>query len=123
MAIRFFTDAINLKPDFANGYYNLSVALRDKGDLSNALVTAQKVVDLVEPKEDSNPDYKVATDYLNDLKNKVSPPTPQEPPAAQTTGALQQKQLPKVIDLPKPEKIATPEAIKKPSPTPEPKIP
>src|SRR3989344_491892 len=29
LAIRFFNDAINLKPDYANGYYNLSVALRD----------------------------------------------------------------------------------------------
>lgn len=120
LAIRFFTDAINLKPDFANGYYNLSVALRDKGDLNSALQAAQKVVELVDK---DSADYKVATDYLNDLKSKVSPPTPEQPPAAQTTGALQQKELPKVINLPKPEKIATPEAIKKPSPTPAPKIP
>lgn len=117
LAIRFFTDAINLKPDFANGYYNLSVALRDKGDLNAALQAAEKVVTLV---EQDSPDYKVATDYLNDLKSKVSPPTPPEPPAAETSGSLSQKELPKVINLPKPDKIATPEAIKKPSPTPTP---
>ncbi len=118
LAIRFFTDSINLKPDFANGYYNLSVALRDKGDLNSALLAAQKVVELVDK---NSPDYKVATDYLNDLKNKVSPPTPEQPPAAQTTGALQQKELPKVLDVgTPPEKIATPEAVKKPSPTPRP---
>lgn len=123
LAIRFFTDSINLKADFANGYYNLSVALRDKGDLNSALVAAQKVVDLVEPKDDSNPDFKVAQQLLDDLKAKL-PSEPKEPLAAPTTQdkeALQQKQLPKVINLPKPEKIATPEAIKKPSPTPSPR--
>lgn len=120
MAIRFFTDAINLKPDFANGYYNLSVALRDKGDLANAQILAEKVLTLVDK---NSPDDKVANDYLNDLKSRNTTKTtesPAEPPAAKTSGALQEKSLPKVINLPKPEKIATPEAIKKPEPTPAP---
>lgn len=118
LAIRFFNDAINLKPDFANGYYNLSVALRDKGDLNSALVAAEKVVTLVDAQSS---DYKVATDYLNDLKNKVSPPTPPEPPAATSSGALQNEQLPDVVNVGKPpEKIATPTAVKKPNATPEP---
>ncbi len=117
LAIRFFTDSINLKPDYANGFYNLSVALRDKGDLNAAIQAAERVVALVDP---ASPDYKVATDYLADLKSKVSPPTPEQPPASETTGALQEENLPKVLDLPKPEKIATPEAVKKPSPTPSP---
>lgn len=116
LAIRFFTDAINLKPDFANGFYNLSVALRDKGDLNTALQAAERVVALL---DSSDPDYKVATDYLNDLKSKVEGP-PKQPPAATASGELQNEQLPKVIELPKPEKIATPEAIKKPSPSPTP---
>lgn len=115
-AIRFFTDAINLKPDYANGYYNLSVALRDKGDLTGAIQAGEKVVTLVDK---SSPDYKIATDYLADLKVKAGGP-PTEPPAAGTTGALQEQKLPKVINLPKPENIATPEAIKKPSPSPSP---
>lgn len=118
LAIRFFTDAINLKPDFANGFYNLSVALRDKGDLNAALQAAEKVVTLVDA---SSPDYKVATDYLKDLKSKINPPTPQQPPAAETTGALQNKELPKVVNVGNPpEKIATPPAVPKPSPTPQP---
>lgn len=117
LAIRFFTDAINLKPDFANGYYNLSVALRDKGDLNAALQAAEEMIKHVDA---SSSDYKVATDYLNDLKNKVSPPTPPEPPAAETSGALQQEELPDVVNLPKPSEIATPSAIKKPGATPEP---
>lgn len=118
MAIRFFTDSINLKPDFANGYYNLSVALRDKGDLANALTAGEKVVELVE--KDSS-DYKIATDYVNDLKNKINPAAPITPPAAQTTGALQEEKLPKVVNVGNPPTdIATPSAVKKPTPTPTP---
>lgn len=122
LAIRFFTDAINLKPDYANAYYNLSVAYKDKGDLNSAVVAAQKVVDLVDK---NSQDYKVANDYLNDLKSKTENTNQQNSLAAPTVNnkeALQQQGLPKVIDLKKPEKIATPAAIKKPnsSPTPSP---
>lgn len=116
LAIRFFTDSINLKPDFANGFYNLSVALRDKGDLNAALQAAERVVALL---DSSDPDHKVATDYLNDLKSKVQGP-PEQPPAAITSGELQKEELPDVVPLPKPASIATPEAIKKPSPSPSP---
>lgn len=122
LAIRFFTDAINLKPDFANGYYNLSVALRDKGDLSTAQAAAEKVLTLVDAK---SPDYKVVNDYLTDLKNRIASGSAKEsqiqPPAAQTSGSLQQKELPKVVNVGNPpEKIATPGAVKKPNSTPEP---
>ena len=115
LAIRFFTDSINLKPDFANGYYNLSVALRDKGDMPSALQAAEKVVELVDK---NSSDYKIATDYLADLKTKAG--VPSEPPAATTSGALQDEKLPKITDLGKPEKISTPAAIKKPGATPTP---
>lgn len=122
LAIRFFTDSINLKPDFANGYYNLSVALRDKGDLTNAQSTAEKVLTLVEK---DSPDYKVANDYLTDLKNRIASGSAGEsqikPPASQTSGALQKEALPKVVNVGNPpEKIATPAAVKKPNTTPEP---
>ncbi len=117
LAIRFFTDAINLKPDFSNGYYNLSVALRDKGDLKAAQETAEKVLTLLEA---GSEDYKLASDYLNDLKNKIDSSSTTatgsaiQPPAAQTSGSLQKKELPKVVDVGNPpEKIATPPAVKK----------
>ncbi|MBI2039454.1 O-antigen ligase family protein [Candidatus Microgenomates bacterium] len=118
LAVRFFTDSINLKPDFANGYYNLSVALRDRGDLNAALQAAERMITFVEA---SSADYQVAQDYLNDLKNRISPPNPPQPPAATASGALQEEGLPKVVDVGQPPaKIATPEAIKRPSPTPSP---
>lgn len=115
LAIRFFTDSINLKPDFANGYYNLSVALKDKGDLNSATVAAEKVVELVDK---NSQDYKLASDYLKDLKSKAQVPT--EPPAASASGQLQNENLPKVLDVGTPEKIATPEAVKKPAATSKP---
>lgn len=115
LAIRFFTDSVNLKNDFANGYYNLSVALRDKGDLQGAQTMAEKVVSLIDPK---SPDYKLAADYLSDLKARIATGSAQQatnpPPAAAETGALQQKQLPQIINnLGQPENIATPPAVKK----------
>ena len=121
MAIRFFTDSVNLKPDYANGMYNLSVAYRDKGDLQSAIATAEQVVKLIT--DQKSPDFKAASDYLKDLQSKVPSATQSATLAAPTSedkGALQQKELPNVIDLPKPENIATPAAGKKPRATTEP---
>lgn len=122
LAIRFFTDAINLKPDYANAFFNLSVALRDKGDLQGALQTAQQVLNLTT--DQNSPDYKTAANYLNDLKNRIASGSAQASPIIapeqQNSGTLQKQELPKVLNLPKPEKIATPEAVKKPEPTPTP---
>lgn len=123
LAIRFFTDAINLKPDFANSYYNLSVALRDKGDLNSAQAVAEKTLTLLT--DTNSADYNVASDYLSDLKNRIASGSAEQsrikPPASQTSGALQNKELPKVVNVGNPpEKIATPPAVPKPSPTPAP---
>ncbi|OGE31625.1 hypothetical protein A2631_00650 [Candidatus Daviesbacteria bacterium RIFCSPHIGHO2_01_FULL_44_29] len=117
LAIRFFTDAINLKQDFANAHYNLSVTLRDKGDLQNAISEAQTVIKLLDSKSQ---DYQAAADYLKDLEARVATGSAAAqtttPPAAQETGALQKKSLPKVLDkeLNKAPSIATPAAVKKP---------
>lgn len=117
LAIRFFTDAINLKPDYANAYYNLSVTLRDKGDLKAAELTAERVLTLINP---SSGDYKLAADYLADLKSRIATGSSEQSeisaPAGVDTSALQKKELPKVLDEKlknKPEKISTPEAVKK----------
>lgn len=121
LAIRFFTDTINLKPDFANGYYNLAYALKDKGDLQGAIFSAEKTVSLLEP---SSTDYKAASEFLASLKDQIAKAeqakTQTPPPAAQSSSSLENKNLPKVLELPKPENIATPPAVKKPTPTPTP---
>lgn len=126
LAIRFFSDAINLKPDYANAYFNLAIALREKNDLNGAAQAAEKTVTLLDP---SSPDYPVAANLLSELrdtiasvaaKQKAAQSTEAVPPAAQTSGVLQNQNLPKVLSLPESDKIATPEAVKKTSSTPTP---
>ncbi len=122
MAIRFFSDAVNLKPDFANAYFNLAVALKDKGDLVGAATSAERTVSLLDP---GSQDYQVASDLLKSLKDQIASAAAKQQaeqeaqqkiqaPAAQTpSSALQNKNLPNVLDLPKPENVATPPAVKK----------
>ncbi len=117
LAIRLFTDAVNLKSDLPNSYYNLAVALREKGDLNTAIQVAEKTVELI--KDKNSQDYKTASILVEELKSASGKSTEEQPPAAESEGALKDDKLPKVLDLPKPENIATPEAIKA-SPTPSP---
>jgi O-antigen ligase len=105
LAVRFFTDAANLKPDYANSYYNLSIALRDSGDLQNALSVAQQTVVLLQQNKLTNtPDYKTAQALVSDLKekiakaakdqnNQVTAKNNQTAPAAKTNSALQNKNI------------------------------
>jgi len=115
LAIRFFSDAVNLKPDLANGYYNLSVALKSKGDLKSAIAAAERTVSILEP---TSADYKAASEFLAQLKQEdevaTKKSTETTPPAAKQNSALQNENLPKVVKLPEAPKVATPEAIKKP---------
>lgn len=117
LAIRFFDDAIKLKPDYENAYYNLSVALRDKGNLKESQLVAEQLVSRLQ-KDTNNPDYKVAADYLADLKARIATgsaaESPITPPVTETNSALENQNLPKV-ELPalKDEpKTATPPAVK-----------
>jgi tetratricopeptide (TPR) repeat protein len=109
LAIRFFTDAANLKPDYANAYYNLAIALRDKGDIQNAALVAQQLVAVLKTNPNS-PDYKTAVKLFDDLKAKYEAavknaqqqqqqqPTnpeaqPSQAPAAQTNSALNNQNI------------------------------
>ncbi len=124
-SIRFFSDAVTLKPDYANAYYNLAIALRAKGDLQNAVLAAQKVLSLLNPK---SADYKVASNLLSNLQSQISTSSaaqkqalPQESTPSgtnlsnegKTTSPLQNKNLPTVLNLTNPPKVATPPAVKK----------
>jgi tetratricopeptide (TPR) repeat protein len=107
LAIRFFTDAANLKPDYANAYYNLAIALRDKGDLRNAQLVAEQTVALLRQNMNSQ-DYKTATELLQDIKTQA--------PAAQTDSALGNQNVDNVNveDLQNPPtEVATPSAVQR----------
>ncbi len=124
LATRFFADAANLKPDYANAYYNLSITLRDKGDLKGAVAVAQQVVSLLQS-DTKSPDYQTASRLLSDLKDQASKTASGSaqitPPAAAQNSALQKDNLPNVVDLGQKPQVATPEAVKKnPKATPQP---
>lgn len=117
LAIRFFSDAANLKPDYANAYYNLAIALRDKGDYTNAVVVAQQLVNIV-GKDQKSADYKTATQLLSDLKGKLAnqqqeqAANQQQAPAAEQTSALQNDNLGNVTTLNNPPKVTPAPAVK-----------
>ena len=110
LAIRFFDDAVTLKPDHPNSYYNLAIALRDKGSLNEAMAVAQSLVTLLSERKESK-DYQLASKLLEDIKSKT--PSTSQPPAATPSAALEQKDLPEVLELPVPEEIATPPAVER----------
>lgn len=105
LAIRFFSDAANLKPDYANAYYNLTGAYIGKNDFQSAQLVAQQTVNLLQSNKDSA-DYKVAAKLLEDIKAKT---------ASENTQTQTQSNLPPVnvpsLNNP-PAKVATPAAVK-----------
>lgn len=109
LSLRFFNDAINLKPDLSVAYYNLSLTLKDKGDLETAKKVAEKLVSILKPNTD---DYDKATQFLDSLNQQIA--TGQTAKNQETdSSTLEKKTLPKVLDLEKPDNIATPPAVKK----------
>jgi len=64
-AIDLFRQAIDLKPDFANAYYNLAWAYQQKGDLKNAYLAMDRVLTLLPADSE---DYKKAAQEAEELK-------------------------------------------------------
>jgi tetratricopeptide (TPR) repeat protein len=110
LAVRFFSDAISLKNDYANAYYNLAIALRDKGDLQNALVVADRMMPLLVR---GTQDHKTGSDLLEDLKSRIESGNimsgGQQAPLGQTNNALGSSGI--NVNLDNPPKAATPSAI------------
>lgn len=120
LAVRFFDDAVALKPDYANGLYNLSIALRDKGNMPEAIKIAETLVSQLQDKPESD-DYKTASKLLSELKSSSNETASEQSNVAgvqteaSNSGALQNQNLPKVLDedLGQPGKISTPAAVKR----------
>lgn len=111
LAVRFFSDAANLKPDYANAYYNLAIAMRDNNDLANSVLVAQQLVNILS-KDTNSEDYKTATALLADLRAKLASQQAQQQaqqPTATTqesTSALQNPNLPNVTTLDNPPTVS-----------------
>ncbi len=123
-AQRQFQIALNLKPDFANAYYNLGHALESKGDLPGAVTQYETVKSLVSA--DSQSLAKISQE-IDTLKGKIE----SEKVNAQNAQIQQtsDNQQPLGINTPKnqlpqqnpPVKIPGPSgAVPSPSPTPTP---
>ncbi len=67
-AQRQFQVAINLKPDFANAYYNYGHVLENKNDLQNALVYYQTVATLV---TNDQTNLKLINDEIKSLQERI----------------------------------------------------
>ncbi|MBI2029973.1 tetratricopeptide repeat protein [Candidatus Gottesmanbacteria bacterium] len=67
-AIQQFSIATQLKPDLANGYYNLSAALKAKGDLQGAFNAMQNTISLVDPYSN---DFNKASAELEELRRQL----------------------------------------------------
>lgn len=78
LAANMFNQVVSLKPDFANGYYNLANALKELGALQEAKSAYEMTQSLVVL--DSN-DYQKVTTELEEVKRRLPTPTP----AAQLT--------------------------------------
>ena len=129
-AIEQFQVAINLKPDYANAYYNYAHALMEKGDLSSGLAQLQTVRSLV-AKDQTSLDK--VNGEIKDLEAKIgqqassstnAQASENQPPLEvnQTQTQLPEQKppvkIPAPIDTPTP--TPTPKAEANPSPTPTP---
>ena len=72
-AANLFNQAVSLKPDFANGYYNLANALKELGALQEAKSAYEAAQSLVVLESD---DYQKVTAELEEVKKRLPTPTP-----------------------------------------------
>lgn len=105
-----FQIALNLKPDFPNGRYNLGHALESKGDLVNALIEYEKVKNLVADDQNS---LAIISREIEVIQNKIKegetasiPPSTTPPLNLSTPSAQLPPQTPPV-EIPAPEEVAT----------------
>lgn len=121
-AIRFFEQAVLLKPDWANAHYNLSAAYREKNNLEAAIEEMRLVLTYLDP---AAADYAKAQQELRDLQARLgqaTQPTPEASgeltaPEPLPTAAPENEQ----IDLPAEAGLeATESAIPEPSVSPSP---
>jgi tetratricopeptide (TPR) repeat protein len=75
-AIRLYQQAAELKPDWANAYFNLSAAHKQKGELTQAFDYMRQVLTLVDPE---TADYSKAQEELESLADALNVPEDEVP--------------------------------------------
>ncbi|NMC36252.1 tetratricopeptide repeat protein [Candidatus Beckwithbacteria bacterium] len=99
-AIDQFKQAIVLKPDYANAYYNLSNAYKQTGQNVQAYAAMQNVVQLIDP---NSADHDKAVNELNELQKLL----PAELQQATTAATKRESQLtePEPTPTPRPTQV------------------
>lgn len=92
-AIRFFGQAVLLKPDWANAHYNLSAAYREKGDLQKAIEEMGLTIRYLRP---DTPEYARAQEELAALQTQE--------PIEETTQSSGELSTPQPLPTPVPER-------------------
>lgn len=89
-----FQAAVSLKPDYANGYYNLALAYEKEDKISQAIRAMQATLQNI--KADS-PDYDVAQNKLKELVDKAG-----KQPAEKPSGESPELSAPETLPTPLP---------------------
>jgi tetratricopeptide (TPR) repeat protein len=82
-ASNLFTQAVGLKSDWPNAYYNLAWASYQKGAYQQAVNAMQNTISLLDPKT-SKTDYEKASKELEEFKKKLPPAEEEATQGAQT---------------------------------------
>lgn len=67
-AASLFKQAVDIKPDYPNGYYNLGYSLQQLGDLQNAQASYQALLKLLDPNSE---DYKKISDEVAKMQKEL----------------------------------------------------
>jgi len=102
-AIRLFQQTVEIKPNFANGYYNLAAAYREKGDFKKAHEAMQITLSFV---PQTSEDYTKAKIELDELAKKVSQKEATQ--SAQPQTQPQNTEQPLIEPEPFPSPVITP---------------
>ena len=96
-ALKFFEQAVILKPDWANANYNFAWASYQKGNYQQAVNAIQNAITLIDPQKDRT-DFEKAQTELEMFKTKLPK---QEPPATESA-------QPSTLTLPTPQPTLEP---------------
>ncbi len=94
-AANIFRQAINVKPDYPNSYYNLAVALREAGDYKGAKQAYNTLLKLLKPDSE---DYIKASKELKDLEEMMKKTEKTNKQGEQTEETNTETHAPSIID-------------------------
>lgn len=121
-AAREFQTAVQLKPDYANAWYNLSKTYESAGNYQAAYEAMQQVLASLDP---NSPDLATATSELEALQDKLPAPSPTATPApsGESSSISEPSPLPSPlpggpIELPEGSPLPSPSITPTPTPSP-----